>query len=160
VPRLLAISVGGGYSQEIRRKSRWIPISRVSAVSDSIFDDDEPFVSPPSPPPADVLRIYQTGELTVVGFAGQDVPDEVCIAHYREQLMRLLDEVDCKVLAIDCSGVKLLPSGLLGVLTTLRKRVDRLEIYNPSEDIQEVLRLTKLDQFFEIRKVDWQPGAS
>jgi len=101
-----------------------------------------------------VLKIYQTGELTVVGFGGDDVPDEVCIAGYRDQLHKLLDEHKCKVLAFDLSGVKLVPSGMLGVLTTLRKRVERLEIYNASENIREVLKLTNLVKLFDLRDVD------
>jgi hypothetical protein len=101
-----------------------------------------------------VLKIYQTGELTVVGFGGQDVPDEVCIAGYRDQLNKLLDDNNCKVLAFDLSGVRLVPSGMLGVLTTLRKRVERLEIYNASDNIQEVLRLTNLVKLFDLRDVD------
>lgn len=101
-----------------------------------------------------VLKIYQTGELTVVGFGGQDVPDEVCIAGYRDQLNKLIDQHQCKVLAFDLSGVRLVPSGMLGVLTTLRKRVERLEIYNASENIQEVLKLTNLVKLFDLRDVD------
>lgn len=100
-----------------------------------------------------VLKVYQTGFLTVVGFGGQDVPDEVCIAAYRDQLMRLIDEHQCQVLAFDLSGVKLIPSGMLGVLTTLRKRVAQVELYNPSEDIQNVLKLTNLAGMFVIKEV-------
>lgn len=101
-----------------------------------------------------VLKVYQTGELTVVGFGGEDVPDEVCIAAYRDQLNRLLDEHQCKVLAFDLSGVTLVPSGMLGVLTGLRKRVERLELYNASPNIREVLELTKLVQLFDLRDVE------
>ena len=100
-----------------------------------------------------VLKIYQTGELTVVGFGGQDVPDEVCIAAYREQLFQLVDHYHCKVLAFDLTGVTLVPSGMLGVLTSLRSKVDRVELYNPSADVREVLHMTRLEQLFEIKEV-------
>jgi len=103
---------------------------------------------------AGVLKVYQTGELTVVGFGGVDVPDEVCIAGYRDQLNQLVEQHKCKVLAFDLTGVRLVPSGMLGVLTTLRRKVDRLEIYNASENIREVLQLTKLDQLFDLKDVD------
>jgi anti-anti-sigma regulatory factor len=102
---------------------------------------------------ANVLKIYQTGELTVVGFGGQDVPDEVCIAHYRDQLFKLVEEHHCKVLAFDLTGVTLVPSGMLGVLTSLRQKVDRIELYNPSEDVREVLSMTRLEQLFDIKEV-------
>jgi anti-sigma B factor antagonist len=100
-----------------------------------------------------VLKIYQTGELTVVGFGGQDVPDEVCIAAYRDQLFQLIKEHNCKVLAFDLTGVTLIPSGMLGVLTSLRGKVDRLELYNPSVDVREVLHMTRLETLFDIKEV-------
>ena len=128
-------------------------------MSDSVLDDT------PEPSEGDsklnvaetkpgVLKIYQTGPLTVVGFAGQDVPDEVCIAGYRDQLFKLIDEQQCKVLAFDLTGVVLVPSGMLGVLISLRKRLERVELYNPSKDIREVLEMTKLISLFDIREVD------
>ena len=100
-----------------------------------------------------VLKIYQTGELTVVGFGGQDVPDEVCIAAYRQQLIKLVEDNHCKVLAFDLTGVTLIPSGMLGVLTSLRSKVQRLELYNPSVDVREVLHMTRLENLFDIKEV-------
>ena len=100
-----------------------------------------------------VLKVYQTGELTVVGFGGKDVPDEVCIAEYRQQLFDLVAQYGTKVLVFDLSGVVLVPSGMLGVLSSLRKRVERLELYNPSPNVREVLRITKLERLFDIKEV-------
>lgn len=100
-----------------------------------------------------VLRIYQTGELTVVGFGGKDVPNEVCIAAYRDQLFQLIAEHHCKVIAFDLTGVTLVPSGMLGVLISLRSKVERVEIYNPSVDVREVLHMTRLEQLFDIKEV-------
>ena len=100
-----------------------------------------------------VLKIYQTGELTVVGFGGQDVPDEVCIAAYRDQLFKLVEQNQCKVLAFDLTGVTLVPSGMLGVLTSLASRVERVELYNPSSDVREVLHMTRLESLFDIKEV-------
>lgn len=99
-----------------------------------------------------VLKVYQTGELTVVGFGGQDVPDEVCIAAYRTQLFDLIAEHNCQVMAFDLTGVKMVPSGMLGVLVSIRKRVGRVELYNPSPDVLEVLKMTHFDRLFEIKE--------
>jgi hypothetical protein len=126
-------------------------------VTDSIHDDSS-FSETPLPlgdlhdDPA-VLKVYQTGELTVVGFGGRDVPDEVCIAAYRTQLFDLISQHSCKVLAFDLTGVQLVPSGMLGVLSSLRQRLERVEIYNPSPDVRDVLRITKLDRLFDIKEV-------
>ncbi len=100
-----------------------------------------------------VLKVYQTGELTVVGFGGKDVPDEVCIAEYRQQLLDLIALHGVKTMAFDLSGVQLVPSGMLGVLSTIAKRVEKVEIYNPSVDVREVLRMTKLERLFDIKEV-------
>jgi anti-sigma B factor antagonist len=127
-------------------------------MSDSIHDETESSqqdsaIRAASQHDPAILRVYETGPLTVVGFGGVDVPDEVCIAGYRDQLMALVDQYQCSVLAFDLSGVKLVPSGMLGVLVSLRKRVQRLELYNPSPDVQEVLKLTNLITLFEIKSV-------
>jgi len=103
---------------------------------------------------AEVLHIYQVGELTVVGFGGVDVPDEACIADYRAQLTELIQQHNCKTLAFDLSGVTVVPSGMLGVLISLKKTGLEIELYNPSADILDVLAITKLDGMFTVREVD------
>lgn len=108
----------------------------------------------PKPPLPDVLKVYQTGPLTVVGFAGKDVPDEVCIARYRDTLFQLIADHHVETMAFDLTGVGLVPSGMLGVLTSVRKRVSKVELYNPSADVQDVLRITNLAQMFEVKQVD------
>ena len=130
-------------------------------MSDNILDDQEPSnedsaVRLGQPKDSRVLKVYQTGELTVVGFGGQDVPDEVCIANYRDQLFKLIEEHKCQVLAFDLTGVTLVPSGMLGLLTSLRNKVERIELYNPSVDVREVLHMTRLDQFFDIKEVAFE----
>lgn len=130
-------------------------------MSDNILDDPEPSnedsaVILGQAKDSRVLKVYQTGELTVVGFGGQDVPDEVCIANYRDQLFKLIGEHKCKVLAFDLTGVTLVPSGMLGLLTSLRNKVERIELYNPSVDVREVLHMTRLDQFFDIKEVAFE----
>jgi hypothetical protein len=124
-------------------------------VSDSIHDDPPTtnFKLGELPEDPSILKVYQTGELTVVGFGGRDVPDEVCIAGYRTQLFDLIAQHNCKVLAFDLTGVQLVPSGMLGVLSSIRQRVERLELYNPSPDVLDVLRLTKLDRLFDIKEI-------
>ena len=125
-------------------------------MSDSIHDESEGVGSSfkmGALADPNVLRVYQTGELTVVGFGGKDVPDEVCIAAYRQQLFDMVEQYGTKVLAFDLSGVVLVPSGMLGVLTSLRQRVERLEIFNASPDVREVLRMTRLERLFDIKEV-------
>jgi anti-anti-sigma regulatory factor len=67
---------------------------------------------------------------------------------------KLIDDYQVRVMAVDLSGVKLVPSGMLGLLTTIRKKVDRVELYNPSDDVREVLRITNLEKLFDIKSVE------
>ena len=127
-------------------------------MSESVFDD-QPIQAGSSDSAIGkkltegVMHVYQTGPLTVVGFAGRDVPDEVCIAGYRDQMNKLIEEHQVQVMAVDLSGVKLVPSGMLGLLTSIRKKVVRVELYNPSDDVREVLRITNLEKLFDIKSV-------
>jgi anti-sigma B factor antagonist len=104
-----------------------------------------------------VLKVYSVGETTVLGFGGQDVPSEFNAAHYRAAISDLLIANNCNVVAFDLTGVKLVPSGMLGLLVSL-KQLNGLEptvqIFNPCDDVREVLQITKLNTMIEIHEVD------
>jgi anti-sigma B factor antagonist len=105
--------------------------------------------------PADpnLLRITRDGASITIGFNRLDVPDEVCIAGYRQQVFDLLDQnPDCKLLTFDVTGIHLLPSGMLGLLASLKKRVPNIEVLNPARDVREALRVTRLNTLFKIRE--------
>lgn len=120
-------------------------------MSDSIHDDtptDDNFCAdsyvalPHVSAGPSVLKVYQTGEVTVVGFGGKEVPNDLCMAGYRTRLLDLISQHNCKLLAFDLTGVKLLPSGMLGVLASIRRQVAHIELYNCSPDVIEVLQLS------------------
>jgi len=124
-------------------------------MGDIVFDHSEHFggdssLSLRQPFNQKILKVYQRGELTIVGFGGCDVPDNICIADYRDYLNQMVNEYRCKILKIDLSGVKLIPAGMLGLLTSLRKKVERIVLCNPSTDIREALHVTYLEKRFEI----------
>ena len=99
-----------------------------------------------------VLHVYEAGELTVVGFDGKDVPSDTCLAEYRAQLVDLVKKHNCKTLAFDLTGVKLVPSGLLGLIASVRNLGVEVQVFNPSADVREVFRTTHLDSLIEIRE--------
>ena len=104
-----------------------------------------------------VLQVYSVGPTTVLGFGGQDVPSEFNAAHYRAAITDLLLANQSTTVAFDLSGVKLVPSGMLGLLASLRQ-LDGLsptvQVFNPSKDVQEVLQITKLNTMIEVHNVD------
>ena len=101
-----------------------------------------------------ILEVYEAGRLTVVGFGGKEIFDEVSIANCRDELLQLVNEHDCRDLAFDLTGMNLLPSGLLGVLTSLRNMGIEIHLYNPSDDIREVLQITKLDRLIQVHDLE------
>ena len=102
-----------------------------------------------------VLTVYELGELTVVGFGGHEVLDQVHVADFRDEVTALVGEHDCKVLAIDLTGVALIPSGMLGMLASLRESGVEVHLYNASDDVREVLAVTHLDQWLPVHHVDF-----
>lgn len=106
-------------------------------------------------PIAGQLRVYEAGELTVVGFGGVDVPSDVWVGGYREELERLIKQHGTKELAFDLTGVTLMPSGILGLMASLRQLGVEIYAYNPSRDVRETLAVTKLDQLIHVRDVEF-----
>lgn len=102
------------------------------------------------------LQVYRGGPLTVVGFGGQEVLDHISIPECRVEISSLVENHHCRDLAFDLTGVKLLPSGMLGLLASLRDLGVVVHVYNPSDDIREVLEITKLDQLIQVHSVDVQ----
>lgn len=104
-----------------------------------------------------VLKVYSVGETTVLGFGGDDLPSEFNAANYRAAITDLLIANNCRIIAFDVTGVKLVPSGMLGLWVSLRSiegLEPRVQVFNPSDDIKEVLQITKLNTMIEVHEVD------
>ena len=97
------------------------------------------------------LTVHEAGKFTVVGFGGADVPDDVSIDTYREQLFRLVEEQGCETIAFDLTGVRMIPSGIVGLLVSLKTRGLRVVLTNASNEVQTVLERTKLASMFELQ---------
>ncbi len=99
------------------------------------------------------LEIYKSGDVTVIGFGGREVLDQINIAACREQIAALVKQDNVKTLAFELTGVQLIPSGMLGLMASLRDLGVAVQLFNPSDDVREVLEITKLNQLFEIHEV-------
>ena len=101
------------------------------------------------------IKVYEAGRLTVVGFDGSDeLLDNVNIAQCRDELAALIEQHKCEVLAFDLTGVRLLPSGLLGLLASLRQLGVEVHLYNPSADVRDVLEITNLNRLMTIHEIE------
>lgn len=101
-----------------------------------------------------VLTVYQAGELTVVGFGGQDALSRINLAECRDELITLIRENHCQTLAFDLTGVSLIPSGTLGLMASMRNLGVEVHVYNPSNDIRDVLDVTKLNTVIHIHEIE------
>ena len=100
------------------------------------------------------LEVYESGALSVIGFGGRELLHHLNLAECREEILELVREHSCKNLAFDLTQVRLIPSGLLGLIVSIHRMGVEVYLYNPSEDIREVLKVTKLDKVFHIHEVD------
>lgn len=104
-----------------------------------------------------LLKVYSSGPVTVLGFGGEDVPSEFNASHYRAAITELLKQNSSSIVAFDLTGVRLVPSGMLGLLVSLT-RIEglplKVQVYNPSVDVREVLAITKLNRMIEIHEID------
>ena len=101
-----------------------------------------------------VLEVYRTGPMTVLGFGGRDILDQVDIGTCREEIIALVQQPECEKLAFYLTGVKLVSSGMLGLLASLRQLNVEVHLCNPSEDVREVLEVTKLDKIMQVYDVE------
>lgn len=100
------------------------------------------------------IEVYAVGPTTVVGFGGNDLPENVNLVVCRDWLVELIRQQRCQVLAFDLTGVRLVPSGLLGLLASLRNEGIEVHLYNPSEDLKNVLEITHLDRLMPVHEVE------
>lgn len=100
------------------------------------------------------LEVYEAGELTVVGFGGREVLDHINVAECRDEIVALIKEHNCQSLAIDLTGVRLIPSGLLGLMASIHRQGVEVHLYNACADIREILEITKLDRVLHLHEVE------
>lgn len=102
-----------------------------------------------------ILDIYEAGPTTVVGFGTREVLDDINLSLCRQQLLELLQNHNSHTLGFDLTGVRLVPSGFLGLMASVRGAGVNVHLYNPSPDVREVLATTNLDRIMPVHEVDF-----
>ena len=100
------------------------------------------------------MEVYQAGELTGIGFGGREILAPVNFAEWYDEVMDLIRDNNCQTFVVDLTGVRLIPSGLLGLLMSVYRLKVAVLLFNASKDIREVLEITKLDRLFSLHVVD------
>jgi anti-sigma B factor antagonist len=104
-------------------------------------------------PSLDILDVYESGELTVVGFGGREVLDVVSAGGCHEELMKLIQINSCRAIAFDMTGLQFVPSRFLGLLAAVQRNGVEIHLYNASERIREKLQIAKLDRVLNLHEV-------
>ncbi len=101
------------------------------------------------------LLIQHLRNVTVVDFGDSTILNTMQVEGIAQQLYDLVDKQDRRQLVLDFSNVRFLSSQTLGVLLTLRKKLQavkgRMVICGLRKQLYEVFRVSKLDKLFEFQ---------
>jgi anti-anti-sigma factor len=100
----------------------------------------------------EVLRVYETDPVVVIGFVNPAVLDPSQIAECREEINALMALHDGKPLAVDLMDVQYVPSVVLGMLASLTRLGTEVHLYNISAEVRDVLEVTHLGPLFKIHE--------
>ncbi len=111
---------------------------------------------PPLPAGMDApttFTLYRHGPVTVIGWDGaaEIDPDP---AEFQQEAADLAAGAAAEVLAVDLTGLEYYPPGLLGGLPSLVRRGVRVLLFNPTEDVRELLRVTHLEHLLGVHTAD------
>ena len=104
-----------------------------------------------SPDTPELFHVYKRGRLTVIGFDGRHLDNDLYSETVRQQLSWLVDHHDCEMLVVDLMDVKTISSWILGVLAAIQRNGIDVELYHPSIEIQNRLNVMNLSAFLHVR---------
>lgn len=100
------------------------------------------------------LKTTDFDGMKIVEFSDRKILDELCILEIQEELSRVVDQTPGIRLVLSFKNVEHLSSAALGMLITLRKKVEegggRLRLSDINPQIFEVFKITRLNKVFDI----------
>ena len=107
------------------------------------------------------LLVQSIKNVTVVQFQESAILDALMIQEISEELNHLVETQHQQKLLLDFMKVKFLSSSALGILVTLRKKVDAnkgdLVICGMNPELRKVFKITNLEKLFKF--ADDEPSA-
>jgi anti-sigma B factor antagonist len=102
------------------------------------------------------MNVTEQDGVTVVTLSEQRILDEMNIARIGKELQDLVAGAPVPKLVVDFRNVTNMSSSALGMLITLHKRVreanGQLRLCNIQPAIEEVFKITRLNEIFQIRE--------
>ncbi len=100
------------------------------------------------------LKVKDINGISVVEFADRKILDDLCILEIQEELSKLIESKTTGNLLLSFRNVEHLSSAALGMLITLKRRVEenkgKLKLSDINPQIYEVFKITRLNKVFEI----------
>lgn len=110
------------------------------------------------------LKVSDLGGVSLVEFADRKILDELCIHEIQEELAVVVDKQAVGNLLLSFKNVEHLSSAALGMLITLKKKVEekkgRLKLSDINPQIFEVFKITRLNKIFDIHPSQEKARAS
>lgn len=134
-----------GLSYSLKTPNR--PAEPRTAVDVAVGD-----LLPRGAAPGRGIRISQNGRCLTIGFRGEAIGvDPAGLSPHRDELFRLIESPACDCVVFDLTGVRVVFSGFLGIISTARALGREVEVLNPSREVQEILRAVQFDSSLMIR---------
>ncbi len=100
------------------------------------------------------VKVKNVDDVSIVEFADRKILDELCILEIQEELTKLVDSQTSGHLLLSFKNVEHLSSAALGMLITLKKKVEgskgKLKLSDINPQIYEVFKITRLNKVFDI----------
>jgi anti-sigma B factor antagonist len=102
------------------------------------------------------ITVQQVEKWTVVEFRRPSLMDPIELERLGQQLYRLVDAEDRRRIILDFSRVQFLSSQAIGVLLTMKKKLDALPrsqliLCGIGPRLQELLKITRLDRVLVVK---------
>lgn len=100
------------------------------------------------------LKVREADNVVVVEFADRKILDELCLIEIQEELSKIADSKPGVQLLLTFKNVEHMSSAALGMLVTLKKKVEhqsgKLKLSDINPQIYEVFKITRLNKMFDI----------
>jgi anti-sigma B factor antagonist len=110
------------------------------------------------------LQVRDFQGVSIVEFADRRILDEMCILEIQEELEKLVQEKAGGNVVLSFKSVEHLSSAALGMLITLKNRVEeqngKLKLSDINPQIFEVFKITRLNKMFDIHPTIEQARTS
>ena len=83
------------------------------------------------------FHVFKHGRLTVIGFDARHVDSPAAAPQCQQELLDLVDDEACDILAVELMGLGVVSSWILGILAAVRARGIEIHLYHPTGELKD-----------------------